>query len=107
LHRHPWVTHYPSVASSSAIWAEWIACGPLLVFITVALDHKTQLSRTDWVLMMSFGICVLAGFMVIIPAPYGVGNYSTTSKIHYFFQFYRRLYFDDNKQGCFGLEFPL
>lgn len=64
---------FTSVASSSNIWAEWVACGPLLVFITVALDHKSQLSRTDWVLMVSFAICTIAGFLIIIPGSYGVG----------------------------------
>jgi signal transduction histidine kinase len=61
------------VASPAAIWGEWIACGPLLLFITVTIVDKPQLSRMDWFFMITFFLCLLAGFFIIIPQPYGAG----------------------------------
>jgi len=55
------------VASPAAIWGEWCACGPLLVFITVTLVDKPDLSRVDWFLMVTFFLCLVTGFFIIIP----------------------------------------
>lgn len=39
---------YNRVASNAAIWGEWIACGPLLIYVVVSLDNKCSMSRMDW-----------------------------------------------------------
>ena len=54
-----------NVASPAAIWGEWLSCGPLLIFITVSLVEKPSLSRIDVFLMVSFYVCLLAGFLII------------------------------------------
>jgi len=59
------------VASPAAIWGEWCACGPLLIFITVTMVDKPELSWMDWFLMTTFFICLITGFLIIIPQPYG------------------------------------
>jgi signal transduction histidine kinase len=61
------------VASPAAIWGEWIACGPLLLFITFSIVDKEDLSKLDWFFMWSFFLCLVAGFLIIIPQPYELG----------------------------------
>jgi hypothetical protein len=61
------------VASPAAIWGEWIACGPLLIFITVTTVDKPFLTGMDWLFMITFFLCLVAGFLIIIPQPYEVG----------------------------------
>ena len=63
-----------NVASPAAIWAEWIACGPLLIFITVTVVDKPNLSQTDLFLMVSFWVCLVTGFFIIIPADLVIGE---------------------------------
>ena len=65
--------NYCRVASPAAIWGEWIACGPLLIFVVVTLDNKPRLGRMDWVLMGSFFLCMVAGFFIIIPSSEALG----------------------------------
>jgi len=57
------------VASPAAIWGEWCASGPLLIFITVAMVDKPDLSRMDWFLILSFFVSLFTGFLMIIPQP--------------------------------------
>jgi len=64
-----------NVASPAAIWAEWIACGPLLIFITVTVVDKPALSQTDLFLMVSFWVCLVCGFFIIIPANLVIGTW--------------------------------
>jgi signal transduction histidine kinase len=61
------------VASPAAIWGEWIACGPLLIFITVTIVDKPHLTKLDWFFMITFFICLVTGFFIIIPSSYGLG----------------------------------
>eukprot|EP00596_Hydrurales_sp_CCMP1899_P003636 CAMPEP_0119051700 /NCGR_PEP_ID=MMETSP1177-20130426/73233_1 /TAXON_ID=2985 /ORGANISM="Ochromonas sp, Strain CCMP1899" /LENGTH=828 /DNA_ID=CAMNT_0007031009 /DNA_START=692 /DNA_END=3175 /DNA_ORIENTATION=+ len=61
------------VASPAAIWGEWIASGPLLIFITVTIIDKPHLTRLDWFFMITFFLCLVAGFLIIIPQSYGLG----------------------------------
>ena len=56
-----------NVASPSVVWGEWFAGGPLLVFITVTIVDKPYLTRIDWFLMISFFVCLVCGFLIIIP----------------------------------------
>ena len=64
-----------NVASPGSIWGEWIACGPLLVFITVTVSGKPDVSGVDWFLMISFSVSMIAGFFIIIPQSY-CGSFS-------------------------------
>ena len=54
--------------SNGAIWGEWIACCPILVFTTVTLIDKRYLTMVDWLLMVTFLLCIVAAFLVIISA---------------------------------------
>ena len=62
-----------NTASPAAIWGEWIACGPLLLFITLGIVDKTEFSWLDWFMMWSFEICLWAGFFIIPAQPYASG----------------------------------
>jgi len=64
-----------NVASPAAIWAEWIACGPLLIFITVTVVDKAALSQTDLFLMVSFWVCLVCGYFIMIPSSLIVGEF--------------------------------
>jgi hypothetical protein len=61
------------VASPAAIWAEWIACGPMLVLITVTMVDKPSLTRMDWFIMVNFWLCLVAGLAIVPKQPYGWG----------------------------------
>jgi hypothetical protein len=56
-----------NVASQPSIWGEWIACGPLLIFIVITIVDKKSLTILDWFFMVSFTVCLIAGFIIIIP----------------------------------------
>ena len=62
-----------NVASPAAIWGEWIACGPLLIYITVTIVDKPDLTPTDWALMICFFVCLVTGFFIIVPESYAIG----------------------------------
>ncbi len=49
--------------------------GPMLIFITVTLVEKRDLSRTDWCLIAAFFVCVLCGFLVIPSRSEAVGRF--------------------------------
>lgn len=63
------------VASPAAIWGEWCACGPLLIYVVVALDNKLELTKMDCFLMGTFFVCLITGFLIIIPSPEAVGKF--------------------------------
>lgn len=67
-----------NVASPAAIWGEWMACGPLLLFITLTIVDKPNLSAWDWSFMITFFTCLLTGFFIIIPQSYGAGAFWLT-----------------------------
>ena len=64
-----------NVASPSIVWGEWFAGGPLLVFITVTIVDKPHLTKIDWFLMISFFVCLVCGFLIILPAQKSVGQF--------------------------------
>ena len=51
------------------MWSDWISNGPMIVFLTIALTQKKELSRVDCFIMFSFFVCVVCGFLPIIPQP--------------------------------------
>ena len=61
------------VASCAATWGEWIACGPLLIYVIVSLDNKCSMSTMDWVMIGSFFLCLLAGFLINFPSSVAMG----------------------------------
>ena len=64
-----------NVASPGIVWGEWFACGPLLIFITVTIVDKPTLTKVDWFLMISFFVCLVCGFLIIIPSDKRVGEF--------------------------------
>lgn len=67
-----------NVASPAAIWGEWMACGPLLLFITLTITDKPDLSRMDWFFMATFFFCLLSGLFIIIPQNRSTGGFWLT-----------------------------
>ena len=63
------------VASPAAIWAEWMACGPLLIFITVTIVDKPAIGVMDLFMMGSFWVCLATGFFIIIPSDIALGRF--------------------------------
>jgi hypothetical protein len=63
------------VASPGPIWGEWIACGPLLIIITLSIVDKPEFSRLDWGLIITFWFCLVAGFFIVIPQNYAAGMF--------------------------------
>ena len=63
------------VPSPAAIWGEWIAGGPLLIFITVTIVDKPTLTSVDWVMLVAFWLCIVTGFFIIIPQSVVVGRF--------------------------------
>jgi len=63
------------VASPAAIWPEWIACGPLLILITVTIVAKSRLNKMDIFMIVTFDACLWAGFFIIPKQPYASGMF--------------------------------
>ena len=61
------------VATSGSLWAEWLTCGPLLLFTAVSVGNKSKLNRADVCIMISFYLCILFGFLIITSPTYEVG----------------------------------
>jgi len=55
------------VPTPAAIWPEWLACGPLLLLITLTVVDKPALTTVDWVMLVSFFVCLVAAFCIIFP----------------------------------------
>ena len=64
-----------NVASIAPLWGEWISCGPLLIFMTVSIAHKAELTNMDVFMMISFFVCLVCGFLIIVPSDYRVGQF--------------------------------
>ena len=58
-----------SVATPAMLWNEWLSNGPMIVFLTLALTEKKDFNRTDLAIMISFFVCIVCGFLPIIPQP--------------------------------------
>lgn len=67
------------VASPAAMWGEWWSSGPLLFFLALTVVDKPRLSRTDWLLIFSFFMTIVMGFLVIIPQPFGSAVFSVSA----------------------------
>ena len=57
------------MATPGAIWAEWIACGPLLVFLTLTLVPAPELSKGDIFIIVTFTISMGIGFSLLFDQP--------------------------------------
>eukprot|EP00597_Dinobryon_sp_UTEXLB2267_P008067 CAMPEP_0170084854 /NCGR_PEP_ID=MMETSP0019_2-20121128/19914_1 /TAXON_ID=98059 /ORGANISM="Dinobryon sp., Strain UTEXLB2267" /LENGTH=692 /DNA_ID=CAMNT_0010301085 /DNA_START=328 /DNA_END=2406 /DNA_ORIENTATION=- len=55
------------VASPAAIWGEWCACGPMLLFTILAPIEKEKLTKMDLILIFDFFLCLFSGFLSNIP----------------------------------------
>ena len=95
-----------NVSSPAAIWAEWMACGPLLIFITVTIVDKPTISAMDLFMMGSFWVCLATGFFIIIPMEKALGQFwLIVSCVTYipvlYLPFYEagHLYFQQIKEG--------
>ena len=62
-----------SVSTSGAIWGEWIAEAPAIIFTTLTLVEKSDLSQTDGFIIISVFCCLLSGFMIILQPTYSRG----------------------------------
>lgn len=58
-----------NVASPAAIWGEWAATGPLLIFLTITIDNKTAFTKIDVIIIFSFFMCILFGFFIVLEQP--------------------------------------
>ena len=57
------------VATPAMIWSEWLSNGPTIVFLTITLTDKKEMNRTDLFIIISFFVCIVCGFLPIIPQP--------------------------------------
>ena len=55
------------------LWGEWLANSPMLVFLVIALAGKNDLSKVDYAFITSFFMCIVFGFLPIIPQPKFLG----------------------------------
>ena len=58
-----------SVGSSAAIWGEWLACVPLLHFITITIIDKPTFTRMDMMFMCASLLCILFGLLIVFNQP--------------------------------------
>eukprot|EP01036_Dinobryon_divergens_P061791 gene61791-biopygen28095 len=61
------------VGSPAVLWGEWLCNSPSLVFLTVTLTERKELNKADLSIMASFFLCILFGFLPIIPQPQYLG----------------------------------
>ena len=52
-----------------------MACGPLLIFITVTIVDKPAIGVMDLFMMGSFWVCLATGFFIIIPSDIALGQF--------------------------------
>jgi len=45
----------------------------LLIYIVVTIDSKPNFTKMDWFLMVTFFLCLITGFFIIIPSAEAVG----------------------------------
>ena len=61
------------VGTPAILWGEWFCSTPVLVFLTITLTGKNELNKTDLSIMTSFFLCIIFGFLPIIPQPQYLG----------------------------------
>lgn len=97
------------VASSAVRWGEWLACSPILLFITVTLTNK-EVTTSDRLLVLSFSIALLLGYLMIY-ASYVVSMFllcgsilcaTPTILIYYY---YKTDHYDNHKTSDFVYSF--
>ena len=57
------------------MWGDWLCNGPVIVFLIIALEGKKELNRMDQTIIVSFFLCLLCGFIRIIPQPQFMGYF--------------------------------
>jgi signal transduction histidine kinase len=62
-----------NVASHATTWGDWLSTGPLLVFIIVTIEEKSDLSRMDWSLMAAYYTALLSAFLMVVQKSYESG----------------------------------
>ena len=45
-------------------WPEWLIAAPLLVYITIAIEDKSELTVEDFAIIILMFLCILIGFMM-------------------------------------------
>ena len=55
------------------MWGEWFANCPMMAFLVIILAGKEELSKKDRTIITSAFVCILCGFLPIIPQPEFVG----------------------------------
>ncbi len=61
------------MATPAVMWGDWLCNGPVIVFLIIALEGKKELNMMDQTIIFSFFLCLLCGFMRIIPQPKVLG----------------------------------
>lgn len=51
------------------MWAEWLACGPLILFIILNLPSRPAFLVMDFAALFSFFLCLFCGFLLILELP--------------------------------------
>jgi signal transduction histidine kinase len=62
-----------NVASQATNFGDCLSTGPLLVFITVTVEEKSDLSRLDWLLMATFYAAIFSAFLMNLHKSYESG----------------------------------
>ena len=61
------------VSSPAAQWSEWLVCVPLMTYMIVTIDDKSDLSFSDYMIILLMGFSVLVGFIMNFHMSYGSG----------------------------------
>ena len=61
------------VSSTAAQWSEWLVCVPLMTYMIVTIDDKSDLSISDYTIILLMGFSVLVGFLMNFTVTYGGG----------------------------------
>ena len=52
------------VETPASQWPEWLVASPLLVYITIAIEDKTELIAEDYTIILLMFLCILFGFIM-------------------------------------------
>eukprot|EP01041_Mallomonas_annulata_P007568 gene7568-15518_t len=52
------------------MWAEWLACAPLELYIAVSIDDRPTLSKEEFILIGSFFTAIIFSFLLIFSQPF-------------------------------------
>ena len=64
-----------NVASLGCLWGEWMGSAPLLIFITITLVDKPHITWLDWFLIITFFLCLVAGWLIIATDSVPLGQF--------------------------------